>query len=102
MHLAAKPGSPKAGCALLDALTGWIGHETEVAVITDVGLRWAWFAADVERPGWGWIGRVRRGVHLGRTRQHGLWCFTSSACGFKRASSEAQREHGCHLTNKAE
>lgn len=96
----AKLGNPHAERALLDALHGWIGHDAEVIVITDAGFRRAWFA-HVERLGWGWIGRVRRGVHLGRARARGLWCFTSAAYWFKRANGKARREDDCRLTKKA-
>ena len=95
-----KLGNPKVERALLDALSGWIGIGSEVIVITDAGFRRAWFT-HVERLGWGWIGRVRRGVHLGRTSARGLWCFTSAACWFKRANGKARRESDCRLTKKA-
>lgn len=94
-----KLGNPKAESALLDALSGWIGTDLEVIVITDAGFRRAWFA-HVERLGWGWIGRVRRGVHLGRTTTRGL-CFTSAANWFKGVNGKAQRESDCRLTKKA-
>lgn len=96
----AKLGNPRAERALLDALHGWIGHDVEVIVITDAGFRRAWFA-QVERLGWGWIGRVRRGVHLGRATAPDRWCFTSAACWFKKASGKARREGDCRLTKKA-
>jgi hypothetical protein len=95
-----KLGNPKAERALLLALHGWIGGDVEVIVITDAGFRRAWFA-QVERLGWGWIGRVRRGVHLGRLTGRGLWCFTSAAYWFKRANGKARREDDCRLTQKA-
>jgi hypothetical protein len=95
-----KLGNPKAERALLNALVGWIGHDVAVIVITDAGFRRAWFA-QIERLGWGWIGRVRRGVHLGRTTARGLWCFTSAACWFKRANGRARRQVDCRLTKKA-
>lgn len=94
-----KLGNPKAERALLEALHGWIGHDIEVIVITDAGFRRAWFA-QVERLGWGWIGRVRRGVHLGREAR-GRWWFTSAARWFTRANGKARREHDCRLTKKA-
>lgn len=96
----AKLGNPQAERALLDALSGWIGTDLEVIVITDAGFRRAWFA-HVERLGWGWIGRVRRGVHLGRTTARGQMVFTSAANWFKRASGKARRESDCRLTKKA-
>jgi len=95
-----KLGNPQAERALLNALHGWIGQDVEVIVITDAGFRRAWFA-QVERLGWGWIGRVRRGVHLGRTRARGLWCFTSAANWFTRATGKARRQVDCRLTKKA-
>lgn len=96
----AKLGNPRAERTLLDALHGWIGPDIEAIVITDAGFRRAWFA-QVERLGWGWIGRVRRGVHLGRTTARGRWCFTSAASWFTRASGQARRESDCRLTKKA-
>ena len=93
-------GNPKVERALLDALYGWIGQDIEVIVITDAGFRRAWFT-EVERLGWGWIGRVRRGVHLGRATAQDRWCFTSAGCWFKRANGKARREHDCRLTKKA-
>jgi len=95
-----KLGNPGVERAFLDALAGWIGQEVEVIVITDAGFRRAWFA-QVERLGWGWIGRVRRGVHLGRATARGPWCFASAACWFQRASAKARREDDCRLTKKA-
>ena len=95
-----KLGNPKAERAFLNALYRWIGADIEVIVITDAGFRRAWFA-HVEHLGWGWIGRVRRGVHLGRTTARGLWSFTSAGCWFKRASGKAQRISDCRLTKKA-
>jgi hypothetical protein len=94
-----KLGNPKVERALLDALYCWIGHDVEVIVITDAGFRRAWFT-HVERLGWGWVGRVRRGVHLGHEAR-GRWCFTSAAYWFKRANGKARREHDCRLTKKA-
>ena len=93
-------GNPKAERALLEDLYSWIGPDSEVIVITDAGFRRAWFT-QVERLGWGWIGRVRRGVHLGRTTARDRWCFTSAGCWFKRANGKARREHDCRLTKKA-
>ena len=95
-----KLGNPKAERAFLDALYRWIGADIEVIVITDAGFRRVWFT-HVEHLGWGWIGRVRRGVHLGRTTARGLWCFTSAGCWFKRANGKAQRISDCRLTKKA-
>ena len=95
-----KLGNPKVERALLKALVAWIGPDVEVIVITDAGFRRAWLA-QVERLGWGWIGRVRRGVHLGRTNARGLWCFTSAAHWFTKANGKARRESDCRLTKKA-
>ena len=94
-----KLGNPKAERAFLDDLYHWIGADTEVIVITDAGFRRAWFT-HVERLGWGWIGRVRRGVHLGRTTARGL-CFTSAANWFTQATGKAHRQIDCRLTKKA-
>ena len=96
----AKLGNPKVERALLDALHGWIGAGREVIVITDAGFRRAWFT-QIERLGWGWIGRVRRGVHLGRATAPDRWCFTSAADWFKRANGKARRHTDCRLTKKA-
>ena len=60
----------------------------------------AWFA-HAERLNWGWIGRVRRGVHLGCATASDRWCFTSTACWFKKASGKARRASDCRLTKKA-
>jgi len=96
----AKLGNPRVERAFLDALHGWIGQDIEVIVITDAGFRRTWFA-HLERLGWGWIGRVRRGVHLGRATAHHRWCFTSAACWFQRANGKASRESDCRLTKRA-
>lgn len=95
----AKLGNPKVERALLEALHGWIGPDVEVIVITDAGFRRAWFT-QVERLGWAWIGRVRRGVHLGREAR-GQWRFTSAAHWFTQASGKARRQMDCRLTKKA-
>ena len=95
----AQLGCPKAERALLDALHGWIGTDIAVIVITDAGFRRAWFT-QVERLGWGWIGRVRRGVHLGRKTRDGFR-FTPVADWFERACAKARRHTDCRLTRKA-
>lgn len=97
----AKLGNPRVERAFLDALHGWIGTDIEVIVITDAGFRRPWFA-HLERLGWEWIGRVRRGVHLGRReRGAGVWCFERVACWFARANGKARRHGDCRLTKKA-
>lgn len=96
----AKLGNPRAERALLDVLHEWIGNDPRVIVITDAGFRRAWFA-HLERLGWDWIGRVRRGVHLGQATAGTGWCFTSAACWFEKANGKARRECDCRLTKKA-
>jgi hypothetical protein len=81
------------------AFLGWIGRGVEVIVITDAGFRRPWFA-HVERLGWGWIGRVRRGVHLGYPNG-GDWYFESAAGWFTRARAKARRFIDCRLTQRA-
>ena len=59
----AQLGSGKIEHALLDQLQRWLGGRSRVIVVTDAGFRRPWFA-HVERLGWDWVGRVRRGVLL--------------------------------------
>lgn len=96
----AKLGNPRAERALLDALHQWVGNDPRVIVITDAGFRRAWFS-HLERLGWGWIGRVRRGVHLGQATAGEDESFTSAACWFEKATGKARRECDCRLTKKA-
>lgn len=83
----------KAHRALLRALRRWIPCTTRVIVISDAGFRTPWFR-EVERLGWGWIGRVRRGNHV--RRQDGQW---QDALRFgQSASGLAMRWENCELT----
>lgn len=93
-------GNAKVERAFLDALHGWIGTDIEVIVITDAGFRRPWFA-HLERLGWQWIGRVRRGVHLARAADARRRGFVSAAQWFERANGKARREADCRLTKKA-
>lgn len=96
----AKLGNVRVERAFLDTLHGWIGRDVEVILITDAGFRRPWFA-HVERLGWGWIGRVRRGVHLGSRGGPPPWCYESAAGWFARARPKARRLIDCRLTKRA-
>ena len=89
-------GSARAERALLKQLHAWITPGTRVSVITDAGFRRPWFA-QVERLGWSWIGRIRRGVKLSRDGK--LWELAN--VWFAQATGCAQRWSGCYLTRKA-
>lgn len=83
----------KAEFALLDTLRSWIAADTEVIVITDAGFRRPWFAY-VERLGWSWIGRVRRGMCMSHDRRR--WAKAST--WFVKATRKAERWSDCWLT----
>lgn len=57
---AAMQGSRQVEFDLLRTLARWIPQGVSVIVISDAGFRTPWFV-EVERLGWGFIGRVRRG-----------------------------------------
>lgn len=96
----AKLGNPKVERALLDTLRGWIGAATEVIVITDAGFRRPWFV-QVERLGWAWIGRVRRGVCVAQAAENTAWQWSDVAQWFARATGRACRISDCRLGKKA-
>lgn len=89
-----KLGNGKAERALLETLRSWVRTDIEVIVLTDAGFRRAWFAR-LERLGWGWIGRVRRGVCLA---QDGQWA--SVGHWFARATGRAARYSDCRLSKR--
>jgi len=91
-----KLGNAKAERALLEALRAWIGEDIEVTVVTDAGFRRPWFA-HVERLGWSWIGRIRRGVNVSR---NGL-DWVSSGQWFEHATGKARRWAQCYLSKRA-
>lgn len=89
-------GSARVEHALLKQLHRWIEPATAVTVITDAGFRRPWFA-QVERLGWNWIGRIRRGVKLSCDGQD----WATAGAWFAHATARAQRWQGCSLTRKA-
>jgi Transposase DDE domain len=91
-----KLGNAKAERLLLESLRAWIAPGVQVSVITDAGFRRPWFA-QVERMGWSWIGRVRRGVHISRDGQD--WMSAGQCMGY--AKSKAQRWNSCYLAKTA-
>lgn len=93
VYPAGRQGNRKAEKALLTALRRWIPRTMRVIVISDAGFRTPWFRA-VERLGWDWIGRVRRGSHV--RRGDGLW--QDAVAWGRRASGQARRQIDCELT----
>jgi hypothetical protein len=93
VHPLARLGDAKVEHALLDTLHAWIGPAQSVIVITDAGFRRPWFS-HVERLGWYWIGRVRRGVKL-YSPEIGWQC---AGTWFERATSCAVRTRACRLS----
>ena len=89
-------GNAKAERLLLDTVHAWIGEGIEVTVVTDAGFRRPWFA-QVERLGWSWIGRIRRGVNVSRDRAQ----WVSAGQWFEHASGTARRWSGCYLSKQA-
>lgn len=80
---------------LLKRLRQWIPSGVEVIVTTDAGFRRPWFAA-VERLGWGWIGRVRRGVCISRDGR----CWQEAREWFAKATPQATRWTDCWFTRQ--
>lgn len=91
-----KLGNAKAERLLLDILHAWVGEGIQVTVVTDAGFRRPWFA-QVERMGWSWIGRIRRGVKVSRDHVH----WVEAGQWFEQASTRARRWSGCYLSKKA-
>ena len=91
-----KLGNAKAERLLLETLRAWIDPGVGVTVITDAGFRRPWFA-QVERMGWWWIGRVRRGVNISRNGRD--WISAGQCMHY--AKSKAQRWSSCYLSKKA-
>jgi Transposase DDE domain len=80
---------------LLKRLAEWIPPEVSVIITTDAGFRRPWFAA-VERLGWGWIGRIRRGVCVSRD---GL-CWSEAREWFAKATRKPSRWSDCWFTRQ--
>src|SRR5438477_7469755 len=91
-----KLGNAKAERELLETLRAWIGEDIQVTVVTDAGFRRPWFA-QVERLGWSWVGRIRRGVNV--SRDASVWLSVAQC--FEHASSKARRWSNCYLSKKA-
>lgn len=89
-------GNRNAEFALLDDLRSWLPAGARVVIITDAGFRRPWFN-HVERLGWAWIGRIRRGVCVSRDQRH--WAQASTCFG--KATRKAERWTDCWLTKKA-
>jgi hypothetical protein len=86
-------GTPKAERALLKTLRAWVPAGVEVIVVTDAGFRRPWFT-EVERLGWSWIGRLRRGGTLSQNRRD----WQPIAQWMDKATSCARRIANCWLT----
>ena len=80
---------------LLKRLATWIAPGVPVIITTDAGFRRPWFAA-VERRGWGWIGRIRRGVCVSRDGM----CWQEARQWFAKATRKATRWSDCWLTRQ--
>jgi hypothetical protein len=85
-------GDGKAERALLRCLRAWVPAQVPVIVVTDAGFRRPWFR-EVERLGWSYIGRVRRGVNLSHQN-----AWMTIADWFERATTKAKRWRDCALT----
>lgn len=100
VYPAAQLGNPNAERALLNTLRTWVDADTDVIVITDAGFRRPWFA-HVERLGWAWIGRVRRGVCVAQAAGDTEWRWADVANWFTRATGRACRINECRLSKTA-
>jgi hypothetical protein len=92
----AKLGNAKAERELLETLRSWISEDMQVIVVSDAGFRRPWFV-QVERCGWSWIGRIRRGVNVSRDAR--VWL--SAEQWFEDATRKARRWTNCYLSKKA-
>lgn len=88
-------GNPKAERHLLSRLHAWIPPGIEVIVLTDAGFRRPWFL-QVQRLGFSFVGRVRRGVSLSRDQQQ----WAPAADWFVRATGQARRIPDCWLARR--
>ncbi len=91
-----KLGNCKIERELLDQLHAWLGGRKQVIVLSDAGFRRPWFA-HVESLGWGWVGRVRRGVLLAAPSCQS-WCWQEPKGWFAQASGRAKRIGNCLLS----
>ena len=92
VHPVKRLGNPKAERRLLETLKAWIPSGIEVIVVTDAGFRRPWFL-QVERLGWSYIGRFRRGGSL----SHDGRDWKSAAAWFSRARGQARRIQDCRV-----
>jgi len=93
VYAAALQGNGKTERALLRDLSRWVPKGTRVIVISDAGFRTPWFRA-MERLGWGWIGRVRRGNQV----RHGDGVWQDAVGWAHRAPAQAWRLADARLT----
>lgn len=93
VYAAALQGNGKTERALLRDLSRWVPKGTRVFVISDAGFRTPWFRA-MERLGWGWIGRVRRGNQV----RHGDGVWQDAVGWAHRAPAQAWRLADARLT----
>lgn len=91
----AKLGNAKAEREMLETLRCWIAEDIQVIVVSDAGFRRPWFA-QVERCGWSWIGRVRRGVNV--SHDDSVW--VSAEHWFEQATSKARRLTNCYMSKR--
>lgn len=91
----AKLSNGEAERNLLERLQEWIPRGVQVIITTDAGFRRPWFT-EVERLGWGWIGRIRRGVCVSRDGL--LW--DEARVWFASATHKATRWSGCWFTRQ--
>ena len=100
VHPLGKLGNGKVESALLKQLRQWVPPGAQVILVTDAGFRRPWFK-QAQALGWGWIGRVRRGVQVGQINdQHCRWKSVSQ--WFAMATGRAQRLSDCRLSKRFE
>lgn len=78
---------------LLRSLARWIPKGTSVIVISDAGFRTPWFLA-VERLGWNFIGRIRRGSQV----RHGADAWQDALVWAQHATLQPWRLVDAQLT----
>jgi hypothetical protein len=90
-----KLGNARAERTLLERLHEWMPAGIAVIIVTDAGFRRPWFT-EIERLGWSWIGRIRRGVCVSRDHTH----WQPAGAWFAQATGQACRWRDCALTRK--
>ena len=96
VHPLRKLNNGKIELAFLRQLKQRVPPGTQVIVVTDAGFRRPWFK-QAHALGWGWIGRLRRGVMVGQIGVRNCR-WDSVQNWFAKATGQARRFYDCRLS----